>query len=608
MNKKKWGISIAVVVMLVFSAFGIYTYNSFFDPQTITVYVTDQNNMQLSNVSVQGVMPVPPTMGNGLETVFFGTTDQYGICTITNFSMIDMVAHAWRSYQGNIEFNASSPNILLFMTYQNNKGVFLTSGSVPLSSNNLLNGKSFNGQFKINTSANPDFPNINLSNAVKGPSPLLGTPLPPYYHIGGAFYWTLVNHTIWPSQNSTGKIPIGWITVQGTGPVNCTLAISLFSQSNEYVNVGIATDVNVPGATVGYKTGGSIWQTNQSYAGGANTPTVTPGNSVYLYIVGQLEGGLYQLVESTLWGWYYFDNYMYETGIVNIPIDLQKNIEMGYASGLPPQISTIDLNYSYNLFTELSPGENNKTYSTQFVADYTSFDSNWINIGVPVGSILQYAKLLSSNLASVISLACAVTFNTQTTTGGLGWVQYGVNDQNYLYAYVMVGNTIYNLGNGATGIVPLMGIDIQGVSASGGGGCVLYNTNITLANGSTVPVQNLNAGSEILSYNYNTKQYENAIISSVSYSNVSNIIDINNGLLYMSGLEDQPMLVKMQDGIIEATTLGMLNSGMQVYLPLLSKWLPVTNIKLLTGNFTVYDIRTMGNVDYIANGVLIIPK
>jgi hypothetical protein len=468
MNKKKWGISIAVVVMLVFSAFGIYTYNSFFDPQTITVYVTDQNNMQLSNVSVQGVMPVPPTMGNGLETVFFGTTDQYGICTITNFSMIDMVAHAWRSYQGNIEFNASSPNILLFMTYQNNKGVFLTSGSVSLSSNNLLNGKSFNGQFKINTSANPDFPNINLSNAVKGPSPLLGTPLPQYYHIGDAFYWTLVNHTIWPSQNSTGKIPIGWITVQGTGPVNCTLAISLFSQSNEYVNVGIATDVNVPGATVGYKTGGSIWQTNQSYAGGANTPTVNPGNSVYLYIVGQLEGGLYQLVESTLWGWYYFDNYMYETGIVNIPIDLKKNIEMGYASGLPPQISTIDLNYSYNLFTELSPGENNKTYSTQFVADYTSFDSNWINIGVPVGSILQYAKLLSSNLASVISLACAVTFNTQTTTGGLGWVQYGVNDQNYLYAYVMVGNTIYNLGNGATGIVPLMGIDIQGVSASGG--------------------------------------------------------------------------------------------------------------------------------------------
>jgi hypothetical protein len=136
----------------------------------------------------------------------------------------------------------------------------------------------------------------------------------------------------------------------------------------------------------------------------------------------------------------------------------------------------------------------------------------------------------------------------------------------------------------------------------------LYNTNITFANGSTVPVQNLNAGSEILSYNYNTKQYENAIISSVSYSNVTNIIDINNGLLYMSGLEDQPMLVKMQDGIIEATTLGMLNSGMQVYLPLLSKWLPVTNIKLLTGNFTVYDIRTMGNVDYIANGVLIIPK
>ncbi|MGC8496460.1 MAG: Hint domain-containing protein [Thermoplasmata archaeon] len=153
----------------------------------------------------------------------------------------------------------------------------------------------------------------------------------------------------------------------------------------------------------------------------------------------------------------------------------------------------------------------------------------------------------------------------------------------------------------------MIGIDIYGFS-SGGGGCVLNNTYITLANREQVPVQDLKVGDELLSYNYNIGQYVTAEVSNISASNVTNIIDINNGSLYMSGLGDQPMLVKMQDGVIETTTLGQLNYGMQVYVPLLLKWIPITSIKLLTGSFTVYDIKTIGNVDYIANGVLIIPK
>ncbi len=174
---------------------------------------------------------------------------------------------------------------------------------------------------------------------------------------------------------------------------------------------------------------------------------------------------------------------------------------------------------------------------------------------------------------------------------------------------MMVGNTIYNLGNRVTGVIPLMGIYLYGFSTDGGsGGCILNNTYITMVNGNQVQVQDIKVGDKILSYNYTTGQFLTAQVSNISISNTTNIIDVNNGLLFISGFNVQPILVKLKNGITEIIPVGQLNYGMEILMPLLHKWIPITSITLKTGSFTVYDIKIVGGMDYIANGILVIQK
>ncbi len=128
-------------------------------------------------------------------------------------------------------------------------------------------------------------------------------------------------------------------------------------------------------------------------------------------------------------------------------------------------------------------------------------------------------------------------------------------------------------------------------------GCVLTGTMVYLTDHSAVPVQELNVGESVLSYNilagaFSRSDIVNATITSITVSHVHHIMDINNGLLFVSGLFDQPLYARVQNGTAAPVLLGMLNTTIELYDAMNNIWIPITHLEYLTGNFTVYDVVT----------------
>ncbi len=129
------------------------------------------------------------------------------------------------------------------------------------------------------------------------------------------------------------------------------------------------------------------------------------------------------------------------------------------------------------------------------------------------------------------------------------------------------------------------------------GGCVLDGTMVYLSNYSEVPVQSLKVGDTLLSYNIlsgtlSASDIVNTTITSIKVSDVHQIVSIDNGLLFVSGLLDQPLFARLQNGTVAPVLLGMLNSTMALYDAITNTWIPITSLQYLTGNFTVYDVVT----------------
>ena len=153
----------------------------------------------------------------------------------------------------------------------------------------------------------------------------------------------------------------------------------------------------------------------------------------------------------------------------------------------------------------------------------------------------------------------------------------------------------------------------SGGGGGGGGGCVLYGTNITLANGSTVQVQNLYAGEKILSYNTNKDRFFTDKVKQIIITrNVTSIIRIDS-FISLSGPTVQPVYVQTANGTNEWIFLGQITVGMSLYNPLNNTWVKVTNINIVIGSFTVYEVigskefwdQGHKRTDYIANGILV---
>lgn len=141
-------------------------------------------------------------------------------------------------------------------------------------------------------------------------------------------------------------------------------------------------------------------------------------------------------------------------------------------------------------------------------------------------------------------------------------------------------------------------------------GCVLSGTLVTLADGSSIPVQDLKVGQQILSYDLQSGSLITNYVTSNNSTQVNQVININNGQLYASGLYDQPIYVSMQNGTQEWVLLSQLKVGMKMLDPLTHSWITIHRVKIIDGSFTVYDVRVTGapNNNYIGNGILVDDK
>jgi RHS repeat-associated protein len=143
--------------------------------------------------------------------------------------------------------------------------------------------------------------------------------------------------------------------------------------------------------------------------------------------------------------------------------------------------------------------------------------------------------------------------------------------------------------------------------SGGGGGSVAAGTLITMADGSSLPVQNLQPGMEVVSYNVTTGFF--------AISKITRMVTVNtNDMLVIRTADGQPLRtdnatiqnlwVKQADGNVGWLSVTRLRVGDSLYLAQAHQWTLVTSIKDTPGNFVMYDIYNTAPGDYLANGYL----
>ncbi len=150
------------------------------------------------------------------------------------------------------------------------------------------------------------------------------------------------------------------------------------------------------------------------------------------------------------------------------------------------------------------------------------------------------------------------------------------------------------------------------VGGGGGGGSVAEGTLITLANRTSIPVQNLKVGMQLLSYNVTTSQYAVATITLLAVVVTHNMLEIHTQdplPLRVDNATAQKLWVKQGDGTIGWLSVTLLRPGDYLYNALSQHWTLVTSIdKAPSGIHVMFDIYTTAPFNYIADGYLDPPK
>jgi hypothetical protein len=151
-------------------------------------------------------------------------------------------------------------------------------------------------------------------------------------------------------------------------------------------------------------------------------------------------------------------------------------------------------------------------------------------------------------------------------------------------------------------------ISVQVLSGPGcDSGSVAAGTLITLSNGDGLPVQNLQAGMMLLSFDVNTNQYVTTTITSMQIVNTNDMLVIHTldgRPLVTDNATIQKLWVRQSNGNTGWLSVTQLRVGDSLYKPLEHEWTLVNQIDFIPGSFTMYDIYTTAPRNYIANGYL----
>ncbi|PYB68300.1 hypothetical protein DMB44_04445 [Thermoplasma sp. Kam2015] len=631
--------SVIIASIVVTSAFAISLtgmalegVGPFKQAQSIGVQVFDGQGFPLVNASVQGIMYKPPDEGYGTENLFVVNTNEGGYASVTNLTPVRNLVNKWVEYQGAMLNSASHPDLLLLITYHDSNGTFLSIGSVNMSMAQISNGQSFRATIHMPLDKRHRLiptgkPAAQAQASVVTDSSTLPTIIPD----GAYFYW----EQDYANYTPITQIPVTFAYIYG----NAEAYISASASTTLNYNVGFALN---PGSTSSaqYNAGGSGYSTSSgsvySFQSGEMVYSYSTGSTGYAYINASVEGANYSLWYVDCYGAYPMDEYFYDVGIVNVQlVGSSSDIQSSTAFGITDSISNIEGLNTWQQETSGQPGQGIGNIGSQYyqissqalVEQYTSTDSSWISFGIGLGAILLafIAPPVGVALSVVGLLFGTLQFGSGFSSSN-GMVQYDAPTNYDINTYVILSGSQYYLTNGYTGSVPMLGVEVYayqvssgsgGSGGGGGGGCVLKGTEITLANGTQIPVQDLRPGMKTLSYDTSNGSLIQSTVSSVTETNVSNVLELNNQI-YISGMGDQPVYVKLANGTTEWLVLGEVNYGMSVFDPANNTWIPVTSITLHNGNYTVYDVVTARQFtdgghtavfnDYIANGVLLDKK
>jgi hypothetical protein len=143
---------------------------------------------------------------------------------------------------------------------------------------------------------------------------------------------------------------------------------------------------------------------------------------------------------------------------------------------------------------------------------------------------------------------------------------------------------------------------------SGGGGSVAAGTLITLADRSQVPVQQLQVGIRLLSYDMATRQYVYTTITRFVTVVTHDQMVISTGTgkpLIVDQNPAQKLYVKLPDGTVTLMSVTDLKVGYDLFDAIAQTWSLITDIHHENGGTHVmYDIYTTAPGNYIANGYL----
>jgi len=122
-----------------------------------------------------------------------------------------------------------------------------------------------------------------------------------------------------------------------------------------------------------------------------------------------------------------------------------------------------------------------------------------------------------------------------------------------------------------------------------------------------VPIQKLPPGASVEEYNFLSQQLESGTLVSANSTNVSELTEINRGLLFVTPT-DQPVFIR------NATFEGWLHDPQNLTVadslfdPVTQGWIQITNVQFVHHHTTVFDVSTSGDNNFVANGALLDKK
>ena len=651
-NQVRKGIlALIVIASVVLSSATIVSAENIHGPQQIVIQIVNQNGNPIQGAAVQGMMISPPTNGSFMRTVSIGKTNSMGLASISNMTLAMSVSNEWASFDRSSGLNMGS-SLLVFITYNDSGSIYFREASVSINSYQILHGNSAFERVTLNETQGDVLVQNNSVNgkpssfyfrydqntgSINGGKfiPNVEQNLPSIIPAVGlsSYYWYQDNSSFIP-QSGTMQIPLAWVTFQGSSYGDLTTIM----QESELSDTGVSLNP-YNSNQVEYQPGGQLFSTNSggtTYTGSSGIDQLgdqqySAGSSAYTYLNGQIELATYSL-------WYIdpstdmaipMNEYMAQSAIVNIATS-GSNLQLGIATGEPPYYSTLVEYNNYNSYAlPDSVGNGGGTMfdiTTSSVYQGSINDGTWLDIAATAGSIIvgavtggtSYAVELGLSATVLSGIIGAITIGSSTYGSVYSEVGYNAPSGYTITGQIMESNVYYQIGSNSMQ-VPIFGLVINAFptsSGGGGGGCVLNGTLVSTSNNKAEPVQTLGVGDRVLSYNPLDGSFFENRITSITVTEVHSILNIDNGFLYVSGLNDQPIYALLPNGTAEWLMVGNLTTSDHILDPLNGSWIPVSSIVTAHGNFTVYDLggaRTFyqsGHLrfTYLGNGVLLDKK